>query len=134
MLSDNSIDIEPDTRPLLRTSRSSALGQIIFCDGCCCGRVERGMPEFPKELIKTKWKALSLNESIQLTVSGCLGPCDLANVACILTADGRWTWLGELTEVSHYEALVDWAHACAQADQLLELPAPLADKIFERFE
>ncbi|MDA7980249.1 MAG: hypothetical protein MPJ50_15900 [Pirellulales bacterium] len=117
----------------LRTSRGNVLGQIIFCEGCCCGRVDRGMPAFPKKMIKAEWKAQKLNNTIQLTISGCLGPCDLVNVACVITHEGDWIWLGSLSESSHYETIIDWAIACQSEGRLIEFPASLSHKRFERF-
>ena len=117
----------------LQTRRSDVLGQLIFCEGCCCGRVDRGFPELPKDLIKQRWKAAKLNDTIQLTISGCLGPCDVANVACICSADGELTWLGALGELWHYETLIAWAERCQFERQLLPLPASLLPYRFERF-
>jgi len=120
-------------RPLL-TRRDQVLGQLILCEGCCCGRVERGFPELPKDVIKARWKELRLNSVIQLTISGCLGPCDLANVACIMSADGRCEWLGGLSEAWQYEALICWAEECQRKGRFLALPATLTAHRFERFE
>jgi hypothetical protein len=39
---------------------------------------------------------------MQLTISGCLGPCDLANVVCLVTPQGL-IWLGGLTTQTHYQ-------------------------------
>jgi len=69
-----------------------------------------------------------------LTISGCLGPCDLANVACILKADGTAIWLGGLLEESVYDQLIDWAEQCRAANRLLPMPAPLETHRFSRFE
>jgi len=117
----------------LQTNREKACGQILFCDGCCCGRTDRGYPSLPKQQIKAEWKARKLNEQIQLTISGCLGPCDLANVVCLLNADGEMTWLGGLTEAWQYEALIQWAIACKTAEAWQPLPAKLLPHRFERF-
>ena len=76
--------------------------QLLFCEGCCCGRTDRGFPAFPRDWIKSLWKQTKLNRHIQLTISGCLGPCDVTNIACILRRDGTTTWLGNLTHRSEY--------------------------------
>ncbi|MEM7561342.1 MAG: (2Fe-2S) ferredoxin domain-containing protein [Planctomycetota bacterium] len=117
----------------LTTRRTGPLGQIFFCDGCCCGRVEKGFPELPKQMIKAQWKALKLNGTIQLTISGCLGPCDLANVVFILGSDGSQQWLGGLSETWQYETLLKWAADCQQSSSLLPIPANLDGYRFERF-
>ncbi len=118
----------------LGTRRDQVLGQLMFCEGCCCGRVDRGFPPLPKERIKAQWKSRSLNDTIQLTISGCLGPCDLANVACILGADGTTIWLGGLLEDRSYDLLIDWADQCRTARQLLPMPVSLEIHRFSRFE
>ncbi len=65
------------------------LAQLVFCQGCCCGRTDRGRPEVPVGRLKEVWKGEKLNRSVQLTISGCLGPCDRANVALVITPDGN---------------------------------------------
>ena len=107
------------------TKRGKILAQILFCEGCCCGRTDRGLPAFPKDWIKSIWKECKLNRHIQLTISGCLGPCDIPNVACIIGRDGQMTWLGHLTALSEYQTIVDWASDCQAAQRLLPLPGRL---------
>lgn len=116
----------------LVTNRRRTLGQLIFCMGCCCGRVDRGKPELPVERLKSIWKHEQLNASIQLTISGCLGPCDLCNVVVIVRPN-RITWLGGLTRPEQYELLIDWARACHHCKQLQPLPELLMLHEFERF-
>lgn len=118
----------------LETRRSQVLGQLMFCEGCCCGRVDRGFTPLPKERLKALWKERGLNKTIQLTISGCLGPCDLANVACILKADGTAIWLGGLLEENLYNQLIDWAEQCRAANRLQPLPESLETHRFSRFE
>ena len=65
------------------TTRVTSPAQVLLCRGCCCGKTERGYPEVPADRIKAAWKGEKLNRSVQLTISGCLGPCDLANVALV---------------------------------------------------
>lgn len=117
----------------IETRRSQVLGQLIFCEGCCCGRPDRGFPAWPREFIKSRWKELKLNASIQLTISGCLGPCDVANVVCMMPATGPAVWLGGISDQSRYAELVDWAIACHRDRKLLDLPASLMPHRFDRF-
>lgn len=117
----------------LTTRRSDPLGQIFFCEGCCCGRTDKGFPPLPKARIKERWKTLKLNATIQLTISGCLGPCDLANVFYFLTSEGTGQWFGGLSEHWQYETLIQWAHECHQSSSLLPIPATLDGHRFERF-
>ena len=117
----------------LTPRRTGPLGQIFFCEGCCCGRADRGFPPLPKEMIKERWKSLKLNGTIQLTISSCLGPCDLANVFCLLTGNGTWQWFGGLSEHWQYETLIQWASECHQSGSLLPIPATLDGHRFARF-
>jgi (2Fe-2S) ferredoxin len=57
----------------------------------------------------------------QLTISGCLGPCDLSNVVTISNENGT-QWFEETTEFEQYRDLVDWAARSRDAGELLPLP------------
>ena len=118
----------------LATRRTSLLGQIFFCEGCCCGRTDRGFPPLPKAMIKEHWKRLRLNNTIQLTISGCLGPCDLANVFYFLPNVGNGQWYGGLSENWQYELLIQWAKDCQKKDSLVPIPLSLASHRFVRFD
>ena len=87
----------------------------------------------PRDWIKQQWKDEKLNKSVQLTISGCLGPCDLANVICVISPHGM-QWFGGLQEQWQFDLLLDWALASRDADVLLELPAELDRHRFERFD
>jgi hypothetical protein len=115
-----------------RTKRKSFM-QVMVCIGCCCGRVDRGKPEVPVDWLKAQWKAARLNPYVQLTISGCLGPCDLPNVVAILSPTGQ-QWLGQLNCPEHFEALVQWGRACGAAGSMVPLPAVLDQLTFRRFE
>lgn len=115
----------------LQTKRQT-IGQILVCVGCCCGRTDRGKPPVPTDWLKAEWKAHKLLKTIQLTISGCLGPCDLVNVVCLVTPLGT-RWLGGLTEQKHFDALLHWALQAQSSGSLPPLPALLAQQEFERF-
>ena len=121
-----------DRREALATPRSRALGQILLCEGCCCGRTDRGFKPVPCDWIKQHWKEQKLSKTVELTISGCLGPCDLANVACIISSRDT-QWFGGLQESWQYGLLVDWAKASRDACVLIELPSELDCHRFERF-
>jgi hypothetical protein len=114
-------------------TRVTSPAQLLFCLGCCCGRTDRGLPPVPVERLKTIWKAEKLNRSVQLTISGCLGPCDLPNVAVLVTASGT-QWFGHLETDAPYDAFITWARACKTAGTVLPLPEMLEGLRFERFE
>jgi hypothetical protein len=114
------------------TTRVKAPAQVLLCKGCCCGKTERGLPEVPVERIKAAWKAEKLNRAVQLTISGCLGPCDLPNVAVLITAEGM-QWYGLLAGDPHYDALIAWARGCQAEGTVLPPPAEWEAHRFERF-
>jgi len=117
--------------PLPATARA-ALAQVACCVGCCCGRVDRGFPPVPVERIKEVWKREKLNRTVQLTISGCLGPCDMANVILVMTAAGT-EWFGGIEDEGVFTEVIDWARACHAAGAVLPLPAALERHRFCRF-
>ena len=117
----------------LSSRTQSQVGQLFLCRGCCCGQTLRGFPEVPVERIKAIWKAEKLNRSIQLTISGCLGPCDVPNVVLVRTPTGP-TWLANLSGDAVYDLLVEWARACHSSKTLLSLPPELDAYRLERFK
>jgi cobaltochelatase CobN len=62
-----------------------------------------------------------LLKRVQLSISGCLGPCDLPNVVTISNGNGT-QWFGEIKEFEQYRDLVDWATQSRDAGELLPLP------------
>lgn len=105
---------------ILNTKRL-VIGQVIVCSGCCCGAVGRGKPAVPVDWLKQEWRSRGLLKKLQLTISCCLGPCDLPNVVRI-SAAGTDTWLGRLERFSQYGALVEWASGSVAAGSCLPLP------------
>jgi hypothetical protein len=116
-----------------RLTKRHAIVQVLVCaSGCCCGRTDKQKPAVPVQLLKTEWRARRLNPRVQLTVTECLGPCDQMNVVGILS-EHEPLWLGGLTEVWHFVALLDWATACHTAGVALPLPDALTEHVFARF-
>ncbi len=125
------MDATVETAGPIKTKHKSR-GQILLCKGCCCGKTDRGLPEVPVDRIKAAWKGEKLNRVIQLTISGCLGPCDVPNVAVVITPDGT-TWFGNLAGDAHYDALIGWARDSFAAGAALPPPDALESYRFERF-
>jgi len=105
---------------MLDTKRQ-VIGQIIVCQGCCCGATHKGRPGVPVAWLKEEWRRRGLLKRVQLSVSGCVGPCDMPNVV-VVNSDSGSQWLGNITEFDQYSALVDWATRSMEAGRLLELP------------
>lgn len=108
----------------LETKRR-VFAQIFVCQGCCCGQTAKGHPPVPVDWLKAEFKRRKLIRNVQVTISGCLGPCDVTNVVA-LALPGGMRWYGGLTEHWQYEELLDWASAVKDAQVLLPLPAWLA--------
>jgi cobaltochelatase CobN len=108
------------------------VAQVALCQGCCCGAVEKGNPRVPVEWMKDEWKKRRLKTSIQLTISGCLGPCDLSNVVSISSAK-QTVWLGRLRDFANYAAVLEWALASREAGRALPLPSELIELRFDLF-
>ena len=95
---------------IIKTTTSSLRhAQVVVCVGCCCGRVDRGRSEVPINELKSLWKNYGLRKKVQLTISGCLGPCDMQNVALLMSDRGQ-IWLGNLRERAEFEALAESSH------------------------
>jgi (2Fe-2S) ferredoxin len=116
----SSVRVNPGSRAAICTKRP-VLGQINVCNGCCCGQTQKGHPEVPVEWLKREWKYRGLLKRVHLTISGCLGPCDVANVVLVTSPEGT-QWLAEITQRRQYELLADWAEQSKIADRLLPLP------------
>lgn len=114
------------------TTKVKPPAQVLFCKGCCCGKTERGLPDVPVERIKAVWKAEKLNRAVQLTISGCLGPCDVPNVAVVVTPEGT-QWFGLIDGDRHYDTFIQWARSCLAEGRALPVPEELASQRFDRF-
>jgi predicted metal-binding protein len=113
-----------------RKSARMVIAQVLVCFGCCCGKVERGRPEVPVAWLKQEWRRHGLLKRIHLSISGCLGPCDVPNVVAIIHKHGTF-WLSGISMQADYEALLNWAVACKEAGCIQELPEDLASHLLE---
>lgn len=82
--------------------------------------------------LKAEWKRRALLKHVQLSISGCLGPCDLVNVIAVAGPDGI-DYYGRLTTQAHFDAVLDWATACARDGVVAPLPAVIAAHRIDRF-
>jgi hypothetical protein len=117
--------------PTVQTSRIR-VAYVSLCRGCCCGAVQKGHPDVPVDWMKDQWRLHGIKKSIQLTISGCLGPCDVSNVVSITSGD-QTVFLGRLREFADYAALFQWALASAEAARPLPLPVELNERRFDPF-
>jgi hypothetical protein len=115
----------------LQTKRK-VIGQLTVCSGCCCGAVDRGKAEVPVEWLKREWRSRGLLKVLQLTIAGCMGPCDVNNVVRI-SGPAEDVWLGGVDRFELYSSLTDWASRSRAAGTLLPLPAEFTELRFSPF-
>ena len=114
------------------TTKRMVIAQVSLCKGCCCGNIERGKPEVPVDRMKREWRTRGLSKVVQLTISGCLGPCDVINVARISGAN-QDVWLGELCSIDDYLDLVKWAEESKVAGKPVPLSRRMKGRRFDPF-
>jgi len=114
---------------MLETKRLM-IGQMIVCHRCCCGATHKDRPEVPVEWLKAEWRKRGLLKRFQLTVSGCVGPCDVANIVVVNSEAGS-RWLGRITHLDQYRSLIECAVRSVDARHLLELPREFKDHQIE---
>jgi len=112
-------------------TRRQTLGQVLVCMGCCCGRTDKGRPGIPLDWLKAEWKKGGLLKHVHLSISGCLGPCEIPNVVAVVRPD-RTEWFGLIDGDHYYASLLDWARASAAAGELLPVPSAFEPHRFER--
>ena len=112
------------------TTKRRVIAQVLVCQGCCCGQVERGRPEVPVEWLKQEWRKRGLLKRVQLSVSGCLGPCDVPNVVAIVTPT-KTVWLGNIARRDQYQSLLDWASRSKNLGCAVDIPSELLVHLLE---
>ena len=48
-------------------TKRRVIGQMIVCQGCCCGATQKGRPEVPADWLREEWRRRGLLKRIQLT-------------------------------------------------------------------
>jgi cobaltochelatase CobN len=119
-----------DGKPIHLVAKRAHL--MVCAKGCCCGHIERGYAAVPVEFYKQEYKKRKIRKLVQLTMSGCLGPCPLANVA-LLFFDGRPVWFQSINGEAQIRALFDYIDRMLAADGYLPPPPELADYVFSYY-
>ena len=112
------------------TTKRKVIAHVLVCQGCCCGQVERGRPAVPAEWLKEEWRKRGLLKRVHLTVSGCLGPCDVPNVVAVVTQD-ETIWLGNISTRNQYQLLLDWATRSKNQGYAVDIPKELEVHVLE---
>ncbi len=126
--------------PLISVTRADGVskqirvqdGHLFVCNGCCCGRTEKGFPPLPLDEFKRQWKKRGIRRRFHLTVSGCLGPCTLANVV-LLQFRGRSMWFHSINQVEDVDLIYNFVEQMLQGEMELDVPAELAGRLFQRY-
>lgn len=107
-------------------------GHLFVCQGCCCGRTDKGFPALPLDEFKQQWKTRGIRRRFHLTISGCLGPCPLANVVLILFR-GRSLWLHSINSTEDVSTIYSYVEQMLKAEEYLDPPPELKFRSFERY-
>jgi cobaltochelatase CobN len=107
-------------------------GHLFLCNGCCCGRTDKGFPELPLEEFKQQWKKRGIRRRFHLTVAGCLGPCPLANVV-LLQFHGSSMWFHSINYAADVDLIYDYVERMLLAESLLDPPDALLSRQFDRY-
>lgn len=107
-------------------------GHLFVCQGCCCGRTDKGFPALPLDEFKRQWKERGIRRRFHLTISGCLGPCPLANVVLIVFR-GQTVWLHSINSSEDVGLIYSYVERMLLAENYLDPPAELAGRQFERY-
>jgi len=126
--------------PLLYVTREDGVpkeirvhdGHLFVCQGCCCGRTDKGFPALPLDEFKRQWKERGIRRRFHLTISGCLGPCPLANVVLILFR-GYSLWLHSINHAADVDLIYDYVERMLLEERFLEPPSGLAERQFDRY-
>jgi cobaltochelatase CobN len=90
------------------------------------------MPALPIDEFKRQWKERGNRLRVHLTVTGCLGPCPLANVVLILFGSES-IWLHSMNSPEYVTAIYDYLEAMLEAEEYLPPTGSLAECVFNRF-
>lgn len=107
-------------------------GQIFVCQGCCCGRKEKGNAEVPVEAFKSQWKQRGIRLRLHLTFTACLGPCVGANVVLLLFA-GQSVWLQSINSDADVSLIYDYAESLLASGAFVVPSGKLAEHVFSRY-
>lgn len=94
--------------------------------------MSRGKPEVPVNWLKQEWRSRGLLKNIQLTISCCLGPCDVPNVVGI-SGPSAEIWLGNINRLEQYTGLIEWASRSKAQGAFEPLPQSFESLRFDPF-
>jgi cobaltochelatase CobN len=116
-----------DGKPIYLVAKRAHL--MVCAKGCCCGHTERGFAAVPIDYYKHEYKRRKIRKHVQLTMSGCLGPCPVANVV-LLFFDGRPVWFQSINGLPQIRAIFDYIERMLAANAYQPPPPELAEYVF----
>jgi cobaltochelatase CobN len=122
--------IRLDGKPIHLVAKRAHL--MVCAKGCCCGRTDRGHAEAPVDFYKLEYKKRKLRKQVQLTMSGCLGPCPVANVV-LLFFDGHPIWFQSVNGEPQILAIFGYIERMLANDGYLPPPPELSDFVFNYY-
>ena len=112
------------------------LAHLFICTGpTCVAELDRqNISKIPidTEQLKKAWKDNRLYGTIHLTFTGCLGHCNKANQALLITNDKAPQYFMRLEANGLIDVLVDWGKTAAKLGTLPPLPSILNEACYER--
>ena len=122
--------VRPDGKPVYLVPKK---GHLLVCaKGCCCGRTDRGNPAVPVEFYKQEYARRGIRKHVQLTMSGCIGPCPMLNVAQVVF-DGRPVWFQSINTKDQIIEIYDYIDGMLAADAYLPPPPQLSSFVFNYY-
>jgi len=107
-------------------------GKLLVCSvGCCCGHVEKGVAPVDIRRYQVEWERRRLGTHVHLYQSGCLGPCQQANVVLLLF-EGHPVWFHSLDSAELITALYDYLELLIAAPKFVPPTELLASCTFNR--
>lgn len=107
-------------------------GHLLVCKGCCCGNTERNIPPVPLDRFKKEWKERGIRQQVHLSISGCLGPCAVANVVLLLF-QGSTLWFHSINTETDVLDIYEYIDQLLKAGYFIMPRGPLAQKVFQRY-
>ena len=122
--------VRPDGKPVYLVPKK---GHLLVCaKGCCCGRTDRGNPAVPVEFYKEEYARRGIRKHVQLTMSGCIGPCPMLNVVQVVF-DGRPVWFQSINTKDQVIEIYDYIDGMLAADAYLPPPPQLSSFVFNYY-
>ena len=110
-------------------------GQLFVCStGCCCGHVERGFAPVLADIYHDEWERRKLRNKVHLSQSGCVGPCELANVVTLIF-DRHIYNFHSINTADHIRVIFDYLEAmlAIEDSSLVPIPPQLHHHTFNYF-